>query len=473
MLISCSRLQKRNLFAIFAGNLAAGAALAGGWLLWAHGVQAQAQPEAAAQAQSQGDLQALIGYAVTEISSAKYQDIDRAITRYRNSDFQGALELLEMAKNKNPELPPPEVLLARLQISGGSVAARATLEQAVKKYPNDPEPYVLVADLLLNDAQVKQLSAAELLYQRAASLPLEGNDKRKRFVMVRTYNGLADIAERREDWATAAKHLKAWTDLDPDQASAMQRLGRALFMQNDYKGAYRQFSKAHEKEARLPHQDVTTAQLYALQGKAADAQKFFELAVKNDAKNTRTRTAYVQWLLETEDVEKAQAQAAAALELEPNSADAQFWSGMVARMAKQNDKAEKHLQQAHLLTPANADIINQLTLLLIDQDDKDKQRMAAEYAALGNGLAPNSGEMAATLVWTYYRLGRSREAEQKLSEALQGRTLGADSRYYLAQFLFDQGKNDAALRLLQPALNGHGLFVHRKEAQALLERLNR
>ena len=87
----------------------------------------------------------LIGYAVTEFGP-KYQDVDQAITRYKNRDFDGAREFLVRAKQKNPELPPADVMLAKLHFAAKQVAAgRSALERAVRDDPKDPEAFLVLA----------------------------------------------------------------------------------------------------------------------------------------------------------------------------------------------------------------------------------------------------------------------------------------------------------------------------------------
>ena len=77
---------------------------------------------------AQLDTRGLIGYAVSDVGP-KYQDVDEAITRYRNRDYEGALQLLARAKQSHPELPPAEVMLAKLHFSAKQTAVgQAALE---------------------------------------------------------------------------------------------------------------------------------------------------------------------------------------------------------------------------------------------------------------------------------------------------------------------------------------------------------
>src|SRR5256885_413036 len=58
--------------------------------------------------------QMLIGDAVNTDSLAKYTDIDQAIKYFINRDVLAARLNLEAAKKKDPNLPPVDLLLAKM-----------------------------------------------------------------------------------------------------------------------------------------------------------------------------------------------------------------------------------------------------------------------------------------------------------------------------------------------------------------------
>ena len=66
----------------------------------------------------------LIGKAVSDIGP-RYNDIDQAIQRFRYQDIAGARRFLELALEANPQLPPVDVLLAKMFISSRNSAGAA------------------------------------------------------------------------------------------------------------------------------------------------------------------------------------------------------------------------------------------------------------------------------------------------------------------------------------------------------------
>ena len=69
----------------------------------------------------------LIGKAVSDLG-AKYKDVDEAIIQFTKGNANGARQFLVIAKQKNPKLPPVDVLMAKLYLAsrnGGASAADA------------------------------------------------------------------------------------------------------------------------------------------------------------------------------------------------------------------------------------------------------------------------------------------------------------------------------------------------------------
>lgn len=424
-------------------------------------------------AQAQLTTQALIGDSVSDAGGSRYSDIDEAIKRFSNRDELGSRTFLETAVRKNPKLPPVDLMLAKMYfMTGNASAGVAYLEKTVMENPNDPEPFLILADDAFRSGQTIQ---AEALYERAMQLldSFDGNAKRTRSLSIRARNGRSAVAERRKEWQTAIDDLYALLKLDPDNATAHYRLGRALFMQKKAREGYDEFKKASELEEDLPAPYVSAALMYEQLGARADAQKAFERAVQADRSNVKTLTAYAGWLLKTGNIDKAEQVLADARRIEPENLDVLVLSGVTARMAKKMKPAEDYFVSALRLSPSNTGVVNQLALLLIDQPDEEKRRRALEFAKINAMLQPNSSEANVTMAWVQYQLGNNRDAEAALRKGLQAGNLNSDSSYLIAKMLVDQNKTDVAKRFLENALNdtGGGVFVLREDAEALQDRI--
>jgi len=427
---------------------------------------------AARVANAQLTTKVLIGDSVSN-PGPRYSDVDEAIKRFNNRDPLGAQQFLEAAVRKNPNLPPVDLLLAKMYfLSGDSASGLGSLEKTATDHPDDPEPYLILADQAVSAGQTIQ---AEALYEKALQLidRFEGNNKRKRNFIIRARNGRSLVAERRKNWQTATNDLTALLKVDPDNAAAHFRLGRALFMQKKFREGNAEFVKAHDLDKKLPDPNVSAALLYEQLGMRSEAKTAFETAVKANRDDAKTLAAYAQWLLQTGDVARAEQALAAARRVAPENLEVLILSGVAARMSKKMKPAEDYFVAALRLSPSNAAVINQLALLLVEQPDEAKRQRAVDFARINATLQPNSGESNITLAWVLYQVGRTRDAEAALRKGLAARNLSPDSNYLVAKILAEQKRPDVAKQFLAAALadTGSSLSVLHEDAEALKKQL--
>ena len=89
----------------------------------------------------------------------------------------GRTHLAKNDKEKDPKLPPAEMMLAQCGSWPTRPPARGALEECVKNNPDDPEAYLVLADLAFSDRQV---AAAELLFTKAEQLAANFKENAKR-----------------------------------------------------------------------------------------------------------------------------------------------------------------------------------------------------------------------------------------------------------------------------------------------------
>jgi tetratricopeptide (TPR) repeat protein len=425
--------------------------------------------------------QMLIGDAVSTDSLAKYTDIDQAIKYFINRDVLAARQFLEAAKKKDPALPPVDLLLAKMYFLGGNAqAGRLTLEQAAADNPDDPEPSLILADQALQQGRTIE---ADALYQKGMeqTAKFNGAQKRKRNFEIRARAGRALVAQRRKNWDVAVADLKALLKIDPDNAVGHYRLGQMLFMLNNFKDGYAEFTEAKTKDKSLPDPDVSTALMYdqlKVPDKANQTAKFFERAMATNKTDPAAATAYAQWLVKTGTpaaITKAEGILAEARKANPGNLNLLILSGVTARMAKKMKPAEDYFIEALGIAPANGDVINQLALLLIDQDNAAKRERALQFAGMSSQLNSQNADAQITLAWVLYQLGRVADAETALRAGLNLGNPSPDSKYLVAKILMDQNKMDPAKQLLKGALEAEspGIFIYREDAQARYDKLNK
>ena len=420
-------------------------------------------------AQAQLTTQVLIGDAVSEVGT-RYGDVDEAIKRFTNRDVLAARQFLESAKKKDANLPPVELLLAKMYfISGNAQAGRTSLEKTALDNPDDPEAFLILADQAMQQGRFIE---ADALYDKGLALTTKfsGNAKRKRNFDISSRSGRAAIAARRKNWDLAIADLKALLQTDPDNAGAHARLGQSLFMQKQYKPGYDEFvlAKKANKEGLEPY--VAAALMYDQLKMPAETQQAFDRALAANKTDPSTLTAYAQWLIKTGSVDKAEAILADARKANPGNLNLLILSGVAARMAKKMKPAEDYFIEALGIAPANGDVINQLALLLIEQSDQAKRARALQFASMSAQLNAQSPDAQITLAWVLYQLARTADAEAALRAGLQLSNPSPDSSYLVAKILVEQNRADAAKQLLTAALDSDspGIFIYKNDAKALL-----
>jgi tetratricopeptide (TPR) repeat protein len=423
-------------------------------------------------ASAQLTTQMLIGDAVSEVGS-QYSDVDEAIKRFMNRDVVGARLLLDAAKRKHKEIPPTDLLMAKMYLlTDNAAAARASLEKTAME-TGDPEPYLILGD---QAAQQRRMIEAESLYDKALELTeqFSDNPKRKRNFEIRARTGRAFVAESRKNWPAVIADMQALLKADPDNATAHYRHGRALFMQKKFREGYDEFVAADKLDKNLPDPFVAAALTYDQLDMQQEAQQAFDRAMQANAKEENTLLAYGQWLIKRGQLEKAEQVLAEARKVAPQSLNVMIFSGVAAQMNNKMKPAEDYFMDALRIAPANGDVLNQLALLLIEQNEDEKRQRALQFAGISSRLNNQSADAQVTLAWVLYQLGRLGDANAALNNAFQLGNLTPDSNYLVAK-MFAERNPDGAKQLLRDALAAEtqGLFVNRREAEALLDTLNK
>ena len=416
----------------------------------------------------------LIGNAVS-LSNKQYPDVESAIERFRNRDGEGAFEYLKRAYEATPILPPPEVMLAKMQLLvGNRGAATQLLERAVVEYPDDPEAYLLLADQAFSAGRTAE---AQALFEKAAGMvpDYEGIAKRKRDFQIRVIAGNSAVHERRQQWDQSLGLLQQWVDLDPDSAAARQRLGMVLFRAGKQDDARKQFVEVREISPDAAHPDVSMAQLYNQAGESDKARAAFQAAYQAEPENASTAAAYAEWLVTQDDLETAQQVATALRNKTPDSEGALLLSGIIAKLRGQSDQAEEALMRVLSINPSNARAIDLLALTLIDSSKSADKEKALRYAQMNAQRFQNNAQANITLAWVLYQLDRGREATEALQRGAQasGGQLNADSAYLVARIMLKQNQTEKAVATLKQLLENAntGPFLYRSEARKLLKQL--
>ncbi len=407
---------------------------------------------------------------VDELSKSVVE-VNEAIKSFQKRDLDTCLEQLAKAVKAHPELPPAHALLAELALMSNQIAlVRPALETAVAQAPDHPEIYILFGNLALLE---NRATDAALHFEKAKALASAERwtaDQRRRFERF-CHQGNALLAESRGDWKAARSALEAWLALEPANARARQRLGKALFSLDQQDEAYKELQKASKEDSALEPAEVMMGWLFTRAGNLKKAEEWMNYAAKTSPDSLPLHMAITSWLLEQGRADEAQTHAEAAAKLDSKSNQVQRVLGLVARERKEYGQSEAVFQALALESPGDAWVRNQLALVLAEQGDDVKRKRALELAELSVRQNPNALDALVTLGTVYYRLKRLDDAEKVLQAVYNSGKGNSDAAYILALVKSDRGQPDSAPALLKTALSAPGLFIYRKDAQQWLDRL--
>jgi len=398
-------------------------------------------------------------------------EVKQAIEAFRTGNVEQAKKKLQEAQAKNPDIPPPQVVLAgfysQVNNPGG---VRNALESAVVETPDDPEAYVLLGDIAFGSGRITE---ADLLFQKASSLlpKLTESEKRKNALTLRVLAGMASVAEARQQWATAQKYLEQVLKIEPKNAVALRRLAQAQFKQGNAAGALDQLKLAEAAQPESANQvsaAATLARFYLGAGDEKNARQWIQYALKKNPGQLGTRLTAAQMMLEMGDFDKAEEQAAAAAQLDPTSLGAKILRGVVALFKQDYAGAASFFESAHLQAPDNFEAKNNLALALAEQDDQAKKQRALAFAQENARLNSKRPEAISTYGWALYQAGRVDEADRVMQQLLRTGNFAADTAYYMARIASEQGRQDQAKKLLEAALERAKVFSRKPDAKALL-----
>lgn len=419
-----------------------------------------------------------------ETKTPEFPEIKEAFDRFIARDTAGAKKILEEAVKAHPELPPMEVIMAQFFAAVRQPKGiRPWLQKAVTEHPTDPEAYVMLGRL---DAQIGLTIEAWLLLEKANSLLAESklDEKRKKGMQAAINSQLAKLAMSRKSWEEAKKYLYGLLDEQPANATALQLLARVFFEEGKTDQALEKLltaqaaAQANDKKMLTPQ--AVLAQWYEAKDDRRNAIKLMKEALTIAPKDFDTRLAAAAWAFRIKKFDEAQKQADAAVKLKPESINALLMAGNIAIFLKDYPTAEKHLRKAWAKAPSNFKVSNNLSLVLCEQDDKDKLSLAQNLANINinDKMNQKNPEAFSTFGRVLYKSDRLKEAEQSLSKAASiarnnGKGISPDTAYYIAVIYADTKRNEEAKKLLQGALKAKGLFSQRDAAEALLARLSK
>ena len=416
---------------------------------------------------------------VVESWGPQYDDVEKALENLRSGNVEEGRRLLDVAYQKNPDLPPPNIMLAQIMFRARKAQeGRVALEQAAEKTPNDPAAFIYLGELNL---QTSKLTEAASMFRTGIDKckNYKANNKRKSRLLANAYGGLALIEENKQNWPEAKKYLDELLKHDAENILALTRKGRVMFKmaknRDDETAAYRVFQDLYkldpEKTARP---EINMAILYDQDGRSSNAENLMKKAVERDGNNVRTRLSVAKWAMDSGNLQLAKENTEAAAKLDPSLLEVTLYRGLVARFEGNFAAAEQAFKDAHYQSPKHLGALTQLAISLLEQDDRKKQELGLQFADLARRVYPDlkkaaGRETGIVFAWALHKLGQANSAASSVAQVYKNGKVSPDNAFFAAQIIFDNGGAKMASEILQDALKNEKAFPNRDKAQQLLQ----
>jgi tetratricopeptide (TPR) repeat protein len=406
----------------------------------------------------------------------KIEELENAQNLLAQGKGEEAYKQILEAKKKYPALSPPRLILYRMVHRMNPRNSRPLLEQAAAEEPDHPEIYLTLASVALAEGRVSEtlLNAQKALDLADAS---RWTADQKSSFQREARAALATACEARRDWPNARTHFAAWLELDPKNSMARQRYGSVLFQLDKPDEALLEFQTAAKDDATLLPPTVMMARQYMAKNDNAKATEFFDKAVKQEANNARVHVAYADYLLQQGKLDEAKLHVEEAAKQDAKNIDVRRMRGLVARFARDNATAQRVFQEIMAESPADFMASNQLSLILADMNDDASKKRALQLAEVNYRQYQDNLEALSTLAYSYLRnsdLSQAQKALETLIRGSVGRPIPLDTSYVIAAILAEnkEGIEDAK-KVLKSSLDASGIYFFKKEAKALLDKLER
>ncbi len=397
---------------------------------------------------------------------AKPEEVVKAERLFRDGKIDEALKQFQEAVKKHPQLPPAELMVARMHFAAGQPGpGRAHLEKAIADSPSHPECYLTNGSQALAEGRITD-TILNLQIALAQANAERWTAEQKKHFQREARLGLATAFEARQDWDSTRTQILAWLELEPKNGAARQRLARALLMQGRDTEALNELQQAAKDDATLEPAEVMMGRLWTLRGDPKQAEDWFEKAVQRYPREGRVHRAFGGWLLDRGRVDAAKIHIETAVRLDPKSRETLGLQGLLARYTKEYETAVKIFEDLVRDEPGNFFPANHLALACAEVPEK--RARAVQLAELNARQYPRLSDALATLGWVYFRSGRLDEAERALQASAGGGQISSDTAYFYARLLKERGKTAEAKELLKKALESDGPFVSRSDAKTLL-----
>jgi tetratricopeptide (TPR) repeat protein len=405
---------------------------------------------------------------LTELGK-KEPAIAAAIESFKTGNVEKLKKDLEDAKKANPNLPMPDLMVARMLMANGQWPdALAALENYIAANPSDAECFKNFAEIAMVGGR---WTDAWLHLEKSYSLVdgMKFQDARKNNFLTELVKLRGEVAERRRDVPMATKLFETLSKLQPEKGDAFWALGRMKVSAGEVDAGAALLKKAKLLDKSLPQPDLAIASALVSSGSRDKAEAWYKSGLADKATSTSANwVEYTQFLID----EGREADAKVFLEKAPPEyqglREFKLLKAIVARYMGDQETAEQILSELHRANPNDFDAADNLALVLVESNDEGKRARAQQISESNLRQAPNQERLAATAAWVKYKTGSADVADKILGQVVSGGRISPQTAYYAAMILKSLGRADESVQFMKSAVAAPGTFPQKKAAKAAM-----
>ncbi len=386
---------------------------------------------------------ALVEKLVEEYPNNAHAHYARALVSTQEKKFEAALSALDKASTLAPDWDKPYLLRVQIHaMQGDDAGAEKALRNAARQHPDAPAIQEAYGRLLM---QQKQYTEALKHFQQA--LKQKPRDHELLYLV-------GVLALQTENWELART---TWEKLRDNprfqkQNEAWYFLGQLEELQDHLQQAVKNYR--HVKGGRLRNDALLRiAILTGKLGKLEESRKMFRnLRITAPQQAIQTYITEAELFKELNQPDQALAIYSEAIQAYPEDTDLRYARGLLAADLGNVDLAEKDFRAVLELKPNDTDTLNALGYTLADLTDRYEE--AYDYISAAYKQAPESPAILDSMGWVLYRLGRTDESLKFLRAA--ARLLDdPEISAHLGEVLWTTGAREDARRIWNQALKNH------------------
>ena len=318
---------------------------------------------------------------------------------------------------------------------------------------------VLVTIILLAGCSSRQERAQEHLHKGDAYLAA-GNDARAEVEyqtairndgqLVKAYNGLASIAERKGDWQNLYRYLHKIVELQPGNTAAEVKLGDLYVAGGKISDAADLVSRLEKRVGDVADVLVLKAIVQMRQGALMDAQGTAQKALAADPGRSEAYAVLADVSLQTKNPGAALTYADKGLEFNPGDLNLQ-WIKLQVLRATQDRDLESQLGLSIASMHPHDGALNARLAEFLSQDNllDPAEKILRDYVS---GTGYNLQREMELISWLdQYRGAAAAETEIRAALAHDSQNVGLEFALY--NVLREQKKDDAAAAALLPIIS--------------------